>query len=64
MGLNELRDDPTLVMGVDRLQRVAEIEGKILPKLKQRTAQEWFAEALKRKIPIVPVPEIVGPDRR
>ena len=58
LGLNELRDDPTLVMGVDRLQRVAEIEGKILPKLKQRTAQEWFTEGLKRKIPIVPVPEI------
>ncbi|WP_342710304.1 CoA transferase [Bradyrhizobium sp. B124] len=58
LGLTDLRDDPTLVMGVDRLQRVAEIEGKILPKLKQRTAQEWFAEGLKRKIPIVPVPEI------
>jgi crotonobetainyl-CoA:carnitine CoA-transferase CaiB-like acyl-CoA transferase len=26
--------------------------------LKQRTAQEWFAEGLRRKIPIVPVPEI------
>ncbi|MBR1201965.1 MULTISPECIES: CaiB/BaiF CoA-transferase family protein [unclassified Bradyrhizobium] len=58
LGLTDLCDDPTLVMGVDRLQRVAEIEGKILPKLKQRTAQEWFAEGLKRKIPIVPVPEI------
>ncbi|NEV01548.1 CaiB/BaiF CoA transferase family protein [Bradyrhizobium uaiense] len=58
LGLNDLRDDPTLVMGVDRLQHVAEIEAKILPKLKQRTAQEWFAEGLKRKIPIVPVPEI------
>ncbi|AUC95719.1 CoA transferase [Bradyrhizobium sp. SK17] len=58
LGLTELRDDPTLFMGVDRLQRVAEIEGKILPKLKQHTAQEWFAESLKRKIPIVPVPEI------
>ncbi|WP_375779656.1 CaiB/BaiF CoA transferase family protein [Bradyrhizobium sp. ma5] len=58
LGLTDLRDDPTLVMGVDRLQRVAEIEGKMLPKLKQRTAQEWFAEGLKRKIPIVPVPEI------
>ncbi|MCC8965461.1 CoA transferase [Bradyrhizobium sp. Pear76] len=58
LGLNDLRDDPTLVMGVDRLPHVAEIEAKILPKLKQRTAQEWFAEGLKRKIPIVPVPEI------
>ena len=33
-------------------------ESKIIPGLKQRTAQEWFAEGLRRKIPIVPVPEI------
>ncbi|MBR0933796.1 CaiB/BaiF CoA-transferase family protein [Bradyrhizobium jicamae] len=58
LGLPDLRDDPTLVMGVDRLQRVADIESRILPKLRQRTAQEWFAEGLRRKIPIVPMPEI------
>jgi crotonobetainyl-CoA:carnitine CoA-transferase CaiB-like acyl-CoA transferase len=58
LGLFELRDDKTLFLGVDRLQHVEMIEGKILPRLKQRTAQEWFAEALRRKIPIVPVPEI------
>ena len=58
LGLLELRDDPTLFMGVDRLQRMEEIEGQFIPKLKQRTAQEWFAEGLRRKIPIVPVPEI------
>ncbi|WGS22649.1 MULTISPECIES: CoA transferase [unclassified Bradyrhizobium] len=58
LDLTDLRDDPTLFLGVDRLQHVADIEGKILPRLKQRTAQEWFAEGLKRKIPIVPVPEI------
>ena len=58
LGLYDLRDDPTLFMGVDRLQRMEEIEGQFIPKLKQRTAQEWFAEGLRRKIPIVPVPEI------
>jgi crotonobetainyl-CoA:carnitine CoA-transferase CaiB-like acyl-CoA transferase len=58
LGLPELRDDPTLFMGVDRLQRMEEIEGKFIPKLKLRTAQDWFAEGLRRKIPIVPVPEI------
>jgi crotonobetainyl-CoA:carnitine CoA-transferase CaiB-like acyl-CoA transferase len=58
LGLLDLRDDKTLFLGVDRLQHVDMIEGKILPRLKQRTAQEWFAEALRRKIPIVPVPEI------
>ncbi|WP_454620222.1 CaiB/BaiF CoA transferase family protein [Bradyrhizobium cenepequi] len=58
LGLLELRDDPRLFLGVDRLQHVEAIEAKFLPRLKQRTANEWFAEGLKRKIPIVPVPEI------
>ena len=58
LGLKELRDDPTLFMGVDRLQHVEEIERQFIPKLKQRTAQDWFAEGLRRKIPIVPVPDI------
>lgn len=58
LGLTALRDDPTLFMGVDRLQHVEEIERQFIPKLKQRTAQEWFAEGLRRKIPIVPVPDI------
>ncbi|MDO8399183.1 MAG: CoA transferase [Bradyrhizobium sp.] len=58
LGLHDLRDDATLSMGVDRLARMDEIEGKFIPRLKQRTAQEWFAEGLRRKIPIVPVPGI------
>ena len=58
LGLDELRDDATLFLGVDRLQHIAEIERQFIPKLKQRTAQQWFAEGLKRKIPIVPVPSI------
>ncbi|WP_027579487.1 CoA transferase [Bradyrhizobium sp. Ai1a-2] len=58
LGLLELRDDPKLFLGVDRLQHVEAIEAKFLPRLRQRTAQEWFAEGLKRKIPIVPVPEV------
>ncbi|MBN8987172.1 MAG: CoA transferase [Rhizobiales bacterium] len=58
LGLPELRDDAALVMGVDRLQHVEMIERQFIPRLKQRTAQEWFSEGLRRKIPIVPVPEI------
>src|SRR4051794_6978056 len=58
LGLLDLRDDPKLFMGVDRLQHIEMIESKFIPRLKARTAQEWFAEGLRRKIPIVPVPEI------
>ncbi|MCK1721266.1 CoA transferase [Bradyrhizobium sp. 141] len=58
LGLSELRDDPALLFGVDRLRNTEQIERHFMPRLKTRTAQEWFAEGLKRKIPIVPVPEI------
>src|SRR5450631_435850 len=58
LGLHDLRDNTTLFLGVDRLAHIEEIERKFGPKLKLRTAQEWFAEGLKRKIPIVPVPAI------
>jgi crotonobetainyl-CoA:carnitine CoA-transferase CaiB-like acyl-CoA transferase len=58
LDLPELRDDPNLFMGVDRLQHFEMIESKFIPRLKARTAQQWFAEGLRRKIPIVAVPEI------
>lgn len=58
LGLSELRDDPALVLNEDRLLRMEQIEAQFLPRLKARTAQEWFAEGLQRKIPIVPVPEM------
>lgn len=58
LDLAELRDDPALVLGEDRLRQMEPIERQFVPRLKTRTAQEWFAEGLRRKIPIVPVPEI------
>ncbi|MGY4183052.1 crotonobetainyl-CoA:carnitine CoA-transferase CaiB-like acyl-CoA transferase [Bradyrhizobium sp. USDA 4518] len=58
LGLSELRDDPALVLSPDRLHQMEQIERQFRPRLKTRTAQDWFAEGLKRKIPIVPVPEI------
>ncbi|WP_027546690.1 CoA transferase [Bradyrhizobium sp. WSM2254] len=58
LGLSELRDDPALTFNEGRLQNMEQIERRFMPRLKTRTAQEWFAEGLTRKIPIVPVPEI------
>lgn len=60
LGLIDLRDDATLFLGTDRLERMPEIEAKFIPKLKERSTKEWFAEGLKRKIPIVPVPSMGG----
>lgn len=58
LDLAELRDDPKLFMGIDRLQHIELIERQFIPRLKARTAQEWFAEGLRRKVPIVPVPGV------
>lgn len=58
LGLSELRDDPALILSPDRLQQMEQIEQQFVPRLKTRTALEWFAEGLKRKIPMVPVPGI------
>ncbi|MFK4380973.1 CoA transferase [Bradyrhizobium sp. USDA 223] len=58
LSLSKLRDDPAMVLGADRLQYMEQIERQFIPRLKTRTAQEWFVEGLKRKIPIVPVPEV------
>ncbi|MCP3380584.1 CoA transferase [Bradyrhizobium sp. CCGUVB4N] len=58
LGLSGLRDNPALVLGEERLKHIDRIEPQFVPKLKARTAQEWFAEGLKRRIPIVPVPDM------
>lgn len=57
LGLSELRDDPALTFVEDRLLHIEAIERQFTPRLKARTALQWFAEGLKRKIPIVVVPE-------
>lgn len=53
LDLTELRDDPVLILGEDRLRQMERIVRRIMPKLTMRTAQSWFADGLKRKIPIV-----------
>ncbi|MGY3079468.1 crotonobetainyl-CoA:carnitine CoA-transferase CaiB-like acyl-CoA transferase [Bradyrhizobium sp. LM6.10] len=58
VGLPKLRDDPSLVLGEDRLKHMEEIERQFIPRLKTRTALEWLGEGLNRRIPLVPVPEI------
>ncbi|WP_092082911.1 CaiB/BaiF CoA transferase family protein [Bradyrhizobium brasilense] len=58
LGLSELRDHPELVSNEGRLQNMDHIDRQLIPRLKTRTAQEWFAEGLKRKLPLVPVPQL------
>lgn len=56
--LPELRDESVWIPSEDCLKRLEQIERVFLPKLKTRTAQEWFAEGQKRRIPTVLVPQI------
>ncbi|MET4118028.1 crotonobetainyl-CoA:carnitine CoA-transferase CaiB-like acyl-CoA transferase [Bradyrhizobium sp. JR1.5] len=58
LDLSELVDDPAFLLGADRLQHLEHIERQFIPKLKRRTAHDWFAEGRNRKIPIVIVPKI------
>ncbi|MCK1679377.1 CoA transferase [Bradyrhizobium sp. 147] len=58
LGLSELGDDPDLASNEGRLQHMDQIDGQFIPRLKTRTAQEWFAEGLKRKLPVVLVPQV------
>lgn len=58
LSLSRLSGDPALALGEDRLQHMAQIDLHFVPRLKTRTAQDWFAEGLERKIPLVKLPEI------
>ena len=50
--------NPHYAVGVERSSRYQEIEALFVPKLLERTAAQWFAEALKRKLPFAIVPEM------
>jgi crotonobetainyl-CoA:carnitine CoA-transferase CaiB-like acyl-CoA transferase len=56
LGLPALGADPELVLGPLRMARAAELEAAFAPRLLARTAREWFAEGLARRLPIAVVP--------
>ncbi|MBB4376351.1 crotonobetainyl-CoA:carnitine CoA-transferase CaiB-like acyl-CoA transferase [Bradyrhizobium sp. SBR1B] len=60
LDLSELGGNPDLLLGSDRLHDAEQIEQQIIPRLKTRTAQQWLREGLKRKIPVVTVPQMSG----
>ena len=58
LGLDDLGANPAFTTGIERMEHAAMIEGRFVPKLLERTVSEWFAECLKRRLPIVPVPDM------
>ena len=57
LGLPELAA-PHFTTGLERLPHADELEAQFAPRLAEKPAAHWFAEGLKRKLPIVVVPEI------
>jgi len=55
-GMKDAAANPDYALGVDRSARKAEIEPLFVDKLKERSAAEWFAIALERKLPFAIVP--------
>ncbi|MCK8785966.1 CoA transferase [Roseomonas sp. NAR14] len=60
IGAPELGRDPRYVMGIERLQHADALEALFAPHLAQRTAMEWFEEALRRRLPFAVVPDMAG----
>jgi len=58
LGLPDVGADPNLMTGLERLPHADELEAMFTAKLAERDAAHWFAEALKRKLPMVIVPRI------
>lgn len=54
--LPHLAKDDALHTSLERLPRADELEAQFIPKLREAPAAHWFAEGLKRKIPLVVVP--------
>jgi crotonobetainyl-CoA:carnitine CoA-transferase CaiB-like acyl-CoA transferase len=60
LGLEALGANPAYTTGAERIEHAAELEAQFEPKLRERSVAEWFAEALARRLPIVPVPDMAS----
>jgi crotonobetainyl-CoA:carnitine CoA-transferase CaiB-like acyl-CoA transferase len=58
IGSPELGHDPRFVVGFDRLRHTDALEAIFAPRLLERSAEEWFAEALARRLPLAIVPDM------
>src|SRR5690606_13440690 len=57
MGLADLRHDPRMQTGALRLPHADYFDERVSPLFLERTAQEWFEEGLRLRLPFVPVPD-------
>lgn len=57
LGLDDLRHDPRMQTGALRLPHADCFDERVSPLFLERTAQEWFEEGLRLRLPFVPVPD-------
>ena len=58
MGMARQAADPRFATAPDRIGRADELEAVFAPRLRARTAREWFDEGLRRRLPFVIVPSM------
>ena len=58
LGICDAAADPGYATSAQRMARADELEAVFVPLLRARTAREWFAEGLRRRIPFVLVPDM------
>lgn len=58
MGMPDLGRDPNHVMGGERLARADALEARFIPRFLDRTAEEWFAIGLQKRLPFAIVPDM------
>jgi crotonobetainyl-CoA:carnitine CoA-transferase CaiB-like acyl-CoA transferase len=58
MGMPDAAGDPRYATNFDRLMHADELEARYLPLFLERTAAEWFALGLQRRLPFVIVPDM------
>jgi len=56
--MQELAHDPGYAMGPERLEHADTLEPRLIAAFRERTAQEWFEEGLRMKLPFAIVPEM------
>ncbi|MCC6535432.1 MAG: CoA transferase [Burkholderiales bacterium] len=60
LDMPEVGAEPKYAVNRDRLRDADRLEARFTPKLKQKTAQEWFRLALELRLPFVVVPDMAG----
>ncbi len=58
LGMPDLGRDPQHVMGPERLAQADALEARFVPRFLERTAEEWFAAGLERRLPFAIVPDM------